>query len=140
MKHLLLPIDGSRRSKYTIEIVKGMYAPDDAEISILMVVPNAAVGSLREAYRVKEVNELQQKAREILEKLPENLAGYQVKTVLRHGDPGEEIVHEARENQYDAVFMTRSSRGPIRKLGSVTNYVVKTATDQNVFVLREPEY
>ena len=138
MKKLLLPIDGSRRSKYTIEVVKEFYSSEEAEISILMVVPNAAVGSLRETYRAKEVTDLQKTAREVLEMLPREIEGYQVKTILRHGDPGEEIIHEARENHYDAIFMTRSSRGPLSKLGSVTTYVVRNASDQNFFVLRDP--
>ena len=66
------------------------------------------------------------------------LPGYQVKTqVLLGSAPGAEIVEYAKEIGADMILMTRSSRGPIRKLGSVATYIVRNASFLDVFVMRE---
>ena len=41
MKKLLLPIDGSPRSLRAIQVVKQSYSPDETEVTILLVVPEA---------------------------------------------------------------------------------------------------
>ena len=68
------------------------------------------------------------------------LPGYKVQTqVLLGSAPGVELVEYAREIEADEIIMTRSSRGPIRKLGSVANYIVKNASFLDVFVMREED-
>ena len=48
-----------------------------------------------------------------------------------------EIVEYAKEIGAEAIIMTRSSRGPLRKLGSVATYIVKNASFLDVYVMRE---
>lgn len=43
----------------------------------------------------------------------------------------------AKEEQIDMIIMTRSSRGPLRKLGSVATYIVRNASFLDVIVMRE---
>ena len=43
----------------------------------------------------------------------------------------------AKEIGAEAIIMTRSSRGPLRKLGSVATYIVKNASFLDVYVMRE---
>ena len=117
-------MDGSRRSRHTIEITRLLFSPGTTRVTFLTVVPEGDHAALREAGQV-------------LEELAQALPGYQVETLLRQGDPGPEIICEAREGSYDTVLMTRSSRGPLRRLGSVAAYVIKHASDQNVFVMHE---
>ena len=38
----------------------------------------------------------------------------------------------------DTIVMTRSSRGPLRRMGSVAAYVVKNAGFLDIVVMREP--
>ena len=53
------------------------------------------------------------------------------------GSPGPEIVYYARERGFDALVMTRSSRGPLQKLGSVATYVVRNAQFLDLIIMRE---
>ena len=81
MKKIVLPIDGSARSQRTIAITKQIFHGQDAEITLLMVLP---------------------------------------------------------EPRYtDAQAMTRSSRGPLQKLGSVATYIVRNAQFLDLIVMRE---
>ena len=64
-------------------------------------------------------------------------AGWKVKTVLLRGHPGPEIVQYARDHGYDTLVMTRSSRGPLQKLGSVATYIVRNAQFLDLIVMRE---
>ncbi|MFR6379298.1 MAG: universal stress protein, partial [Evtepia sp.] len=43
----------------------------------------------------------------------------------------------AKEEQIDMIIMTRSSRGSLRKLGSVATYIVRNASFLDVIVMRE---
>ena len=110
MKKILLPVDGSKRSIRTVEMVKQLCDPADSDITVVKVVSAQ------------------------LDMLP----GYQVKTqVLLGSAPGVEIVEYAKESGTEMIIMTRSSRGPLRKLGSVATYIVRNASFLDVIVMRE---
>lgn len=125
MKEILLPVDGSERSQRSLEAVKRVYPPDQAALTILTVAPGVESAG-------KEERILAQ-----LEAYAQEMAGYAVKTVFLRGVAGPVIVDYAREKGMDAIVMTRSSRGPLMKLGSVTAHVVKHADFLNLIVLRE---
>ena len=124
MKHVLLPIDGSTRSLRTIDMVQQTYRPQDTEVTLLMVLPD-------------QMHIDGQFAREELETFAALLPGWTVRTELLWGSPGPEIVYYARERGFDALVMTRSSRGPLQKLGSVATYVVRNAQFLDLIIMRE---
>ena len=134
MKKVLLPLDGSTRSLRTIEMVKHLYPNRDTEITLLMVLPDQTPFETS-----MERDRDQQKATQQLTSFAQLLEGWPVKTVLLRGNPGPEIVQFAREKAYYALAMTRSSRGPLRRLGSVAAYVVKNAQFLDLFILREAD-
>lgn len=85
-----------------------------------------------------EIKHRAEKAQPELDSVAEMLPGFQVKTqVLLGSAPGVEIVEYAKEIGAEAIIMTRSSRGPLRKLGSVATYIVKNASFLDVYVMRE---
>ena len=133
MKKVLLPIDGSKRSLRTVEVVKQICPPEECEISIVKVVSaQLYINSM------DEIKHNAEKARPELEAVAALLPGYQVKTqVLLGSAPGVEIVEYAKETDTDMIIMTRSSRGPLRKLGSVATYIVRNASFLDVIVMRE---
>lgn len=134
MKKTLLPIDGSQRSLHTIETAKRLIPAGTAEITILTVL----TGQMHIDAQIElERNEKQAKA--ALEGYASLLPGYKVNTATVRGDAGEEIVRFAKEGGFDDIIMTRSSRGPLRKLGSVTTYVVRNADFVNLTVIRESD-
>lgn len=133
MKKLLIPIDGSSRSLKTVEAVKQLFRPEDIQIIIVKVISaQLYINSMDEIKHNAEA------ARPELEEVAALLPEYEVKTqVLLGSAPGVEIVEYAKEAGIDAIIMTRSTRGPIRKLGSVATYIAKNATFLNVFIMKE---
>ena len=125
MKKIVLPIDGSARSQRTIAITKQIFHGQDAEITLLMVLPEPRYTDAQ-AERDRATIQANQA-----------LAGWKVKTVLLRGHPGPEIVQYARDHGYDTLVMTRSSRGPLQKLGSVATYIVRNAQFLDLIVMRE---
>ncbi len=134
MKKLLLPIDGTPRSLHTIDRVKNAFAPDQVEVTILTVQPGQA-----HIDRHLERERLDQQVVQQMQDYAALLPGYQVKTVLLEGDPGLEIVLYAEHNDIELLCMTRSTRGPLHKMGSVANYIVKNAPFLDLFIMREQD-
>ena len=133
MNKILLPVDGSKRSLRTVEMVQRLCDPAESDITIVKVVSaKLYINSLDEIKRNAE------KAQPELDAVAALLPGYQVKTqVLLGSAPGAEIVEYAKETGTDMIIMTRSSRGPLRKLGSVATYIVRNASFLDVIVMRE---
>lgn len=134
MKKILLPVDGSARSKRTVEVVKQLYKPDECELILAKVI--GAQLYLNSADEIKHNAEIAQPE---LDEIAAMLSGYQVSTQILLGSaPGPEIVEFAKEAAVDVIVMTRSSRGPLRKMGSVATYLVKNAGFLDIVVMREP--
>ena len=134
MKKVLLPIDGSERSARALEMAKKICSPEETEIYIVKVIPSQLYMRDDEGRTQSAIDQSQ------LEAAAVSLMEYNVHTrMLRGSSPGVEILEFAKENKIDTVIMTRSSRGPLRKMGSVTTYLVKNASFLNIFVLREEE-
>jgi len=135
MEKVLLPIDGSKRSFRTVEATKRLFKPDECEIIVAKVI-----GARLYHNTMDEIKYYADNAKPELDKVREILPGYTVSTqVLLGSNPGVELVEYAREAGIDTIVMTRSSRGPLRKLGSVTTHVVKNADFLDVMVLKEKD-
>lgn len=134
MKKILLPIDGSSRSLRTIRMVQQMHPLQDVELTLLMVLPD----QMHIDGQFERDRQLRKGAQE-LETFASLLEGWKVETALLRGSPGPEIVQYAQDEGFDALAMTRSSRGPLRRLGSVAAYVVKNAPFLDLFILREAD-
>ena len=133
IKKVLLPIDGSPRSKRTVRMVKRVCRPEECEIYIVKVI-----GAQLYINSLEEIKLRAEQAAPELEEVAAMLDGYTVHTqVLLGSAPGVEIVEYAKEIGAAVIFLTRSTRGPIRKMGSVATYLVKNATFLDVFVMRE---
>ena len=108
-------------------------SPADSDITVVKVVSaQLYINSM------DEIKHNAEKAQPELTAVADMLPGYQVKTqVLLGSAPGVEIVEYAKESGTEMIIMTRSSRGPLRKLGSVATYIVRNASFLDVIVMRE---
>ena len=132
MKRVLLPIDGSQRSARSLDMAKRLCNPDETDIYIVKVVPSQLYMRDEEGKTQSAIDQSQ------LEAAAVSLMEFNVHTkMIRGSSPGVEILEFAKANNIDTVILTRSSRGPLRKMGSVTSYLVNHASSLNVFVLRE---
>lgn len=132
MKRVLLPVDGSDRSRRTVRMLKMLYQPGTVQVVLATVV--AREERIESEYIRKRWKDA---SKEIFSAVLEQLEGYETETVLLEGNPGAEIVRYAEENRIDQIIMTRSSRGPLRKLGSVASYIVKRAPSQDLIIMHE---
>ena len=132
MKRVLLPVDGSDRSRRTVRMLKNLYRPGDVKVILATVV--AREERIESEYIRKRWKDA---SREIFDAVLEQIKDYDTETVLLEGNPGAEIVRYAEENQIDQIMLTRSSRGPLRKLGSVASYIVKRAPSQDLIIMHE---
>ena len=132
MKKVLLPIDGSERSARALDMAKTICDPGEVQIHIVKVIPSQLYMRDEESKVQSAIDQSQ------LESAAVSLMEYNVHTkILRGSSPGVEILDYAKEKGIDTIIMTRSSRGPLRRMGSVATYLVKNATFLNMFVLRE---
>ena len=132
MKRVLLPIDGSDRSRRTIRMLKTLYRPGEVKVILATVV--AREERIESDYIRKRWKD---SSDEIFGAVLPQLEGWDVETVLLEGSPGAEIVRYADEGDIDQIIMTRSSRGPLRKLGSVAAYIVRRAPSQDLIIMHE---
>lgn len=132
MKRVLLPIDGSDRSRRTIRMLKTLYRPGEVKVILATVV--AREERIESDYIRKRWKD---SSDEIFSAALSQLEGWDVETVLLEGSPGAEIVRYAEEGDIDQIIMTRSSRGPLRKLGSVAAYIVRRAPSQDLIIMHE---
>ncbi|MDO5734363.1 MAG: universal stress protein [Eubacteriales bacterium] len=124
MLKLLLPIDGSERSKRSVDWVKARYAPEDVEITLLLIREDLEEQRSREQFDLAKA-ELLPLLNEIAASLPE----FKVKPEVRFGRAGEEILNYAKAENIDTIVMTKSTKEAwVRFIGSVTTHVVKYAS------------
>lgn len=123
MKKVLIPIDGTERSKKSINLAKDLYRSDEVDITILAVRED--VEWMRSEQDFTQARDVVQP---MLDETAAQLDGYQVKTMVSFGRAGEEILYVAEEEDIDIIIMTKSTRGGwYRMIGSVTSHVVKYA-------------
>ena len=93
MKKVLLPVDGSARSKRTVEAVKQLYKPADCELIIAKVI-----GAQLYLNSTDEIKHNAEKAQPELDGVAAMLPEYNVSTQILLGSaPGPEIVEYAKE-------------------------------------------
>lgn len=123
MKKILLPVDGSERSRQTVELVKSLYGFDTVEITVVIVRED--LEAMRSTY---DLNAAKEEVKPFLDEILTQLEGYSVTERVLFGRAGEEILNYAHENDIDIIIMTKSTRsGWSRIIGSVAMHVVKYA-------------
>lgn len=123
MKKILLPVDGSERSRQTVELVKSLYGFDTVEITVVIVRED--LEAMRSTY---DLNAAKEEVKPFLDEILAQLEGYSVTERVLFGRAGEEILNYAHENDIDIIIMTKSTRsGWSRMIGSVAMHVVKYA-------------
>ena len=142
---ILLALDGSLYSEMVIQTVKALQLPSETEVTVMTVVPEytflggITLDILRGGSSVRKETQ-QQKAAELLRNPAQSLTanGLKIESLVRWGNPAEEILNATHEKQVDLVVIGAKGMGdPARfPLGSVAQKVVKYA-DCSVLLARE---
>ena len=114
-KRILVPLDGDERSEAIVPLVAAVARDGGATVRLLRVYP---VPERREGthgrtveYVDQAMSRLTAEGREDLERGEARLAGLPVETVVRFGEPAEEIVLEA-----DVIALSEPVQGRLRRL------------------------
>jgi nucleotide-binding universal stress UspA family protein len=125
---ILVAFDETPAASFALRHVVPYAVEEHSQLTLLTVVPHpprsvvAAGVSLREL-EAQIQTEAATHLREVAATLPQELS---VTTVLRHGDPAEEILALLREQPFDVLFMGARGRGRVTGalLGSVSTAVL----------------
>ncbi|MGN0144322.1 MAG: universal stress protein [Clostridium sp.] len=125
-RKVLIPIDGTERSMYSLEFVKEIFPKGSIDV-ILMTVKELVL--LNDMIFAEEIEISKELAKEILSEAKEKIKNYyNTETYFTFGYPADEIIKKADEENIGIIVMTKSTkRGLSRIIGSVTTNIVKRA-------------
>lgn len=129
-RRILVPVDGSEPNLKAIEEAKAMAVNSESKIILLHVVD---VDYLLDH---SILNELKEQKAKILNDAYEQFIGLDVEKYLVLGDPAEEIMKKAKEDDVDLIIMAKRGLTGLKRylIGSVTSKVV-THTDSPILIL-----
>lgn len=129
LQQILVPLDTSEYAEGALPIARALAANTTAVLNLVAVSTHVEPGRTRELYAyLEDIAAL------------ERLFGFQVRTTLRIGDPGEEILMLERELDIDLIVMSTHGRRGLGRLllGSVADQVTH-ASMAPVVLLRPGE-
>jgi nucleotide-binding universal stress UspA family protein len=153
---ILAPVDGSGGSQHALDALNALFDLESAEITLMHVIetPWLHLESEQELSEdmeavmgeadpeAKLALELRREAEELLADGRERIKGHHhsVTTVISEGNPGNEILREAEQGEYDLVVVAASGAADLKRkmLGSVSSKVAWNAPC-SVLVVRGPE-
>lgn len=128
--NVLLSTDGSETTDAIVEHAAALADWQDATVHVLYVVDDRAFLTLRDDLVDDVTAELDAEGRDVTETAASLLrqAGVDVETVVRVGNPSDEILDYTIENDVDLVLMgTRGADFRRNMLGSVAQRVISDA-------------
>ncbi len=126
MKKILVPIDGSDRSKKSLDFILSNFPKDNTDITLMCVNDVSLTNITNPMIIDMKVKESEKRIKETLEHFKNKLSGYNVTTYSIFGDAGIEIIRKAKDDNFDLIVMTKSTKNNfIDSIGSVTLHVVK---------------
>ena len=118
-KRILAPIDGRERSEAIVPVVAALAQENGATVRLLRIfpIPEAVIGTHGRtvAYSDQEMARLTGEALDELAHVEAALDRVPVETVVRFGDPVEEIVREAEAFDADLIALVASPRDRVRE-------------------------
>jgi len=156
MRRILIPLNISEISPEILPVVRGLFATKEVELILLGVtqrpgnyvaadacIPDAPHTAYTIPCTDDEWNAYRQKFEVELKHLAENLRaeGYRVHTLVRIGDPVEQIVATVEKGAYDLLAMATRGRTGLTRLvlGSVAESVLRQVTIPMLLIRPTPE-
>jgi nucleotide-binding universal stress UspA family protein len=140
---ILLAMDDSKHSEDALQGVAHFFTPQGTEIRIVQVLPPLVLSAPPQMSRgyAPELEDLTKEARALGEKYAQKLRGlgFQVDSVVEHGDVRESIIDSAATWGADVILLGSGGHKGVGRflLGSVAESVVRHA-HCSVLVVRPP--
>jgi nucleotide-binding universal stress UspA family protein len=126
-KHILVPLDLSTKSLEAIEVATSLAKAENGQITFLYTaIPELPTES---GYAAIEMAAATRAAQSELEQVRPTDSSVPYRHEVRRGEPANEIVKFAKENNVDMIVMTTHGRSGISRLlmGSVAEHVIRKA-------------
>jgi nucleotide-binding universal stress UspA family protein len=132
-KRILVPLDRSEHAEAVLPIVADLARSSGASVRLMNVagIPEQKFGDYGRvvAYESQEVERITYSRLDYLREAEARLEGVPVESVVRFGDPADEIAHEAEVFGADLVAVTDPRRGWFSRLfGSVADALRRKST------------
>lgn len=131
---ILVPIDGSKISKKSVNVARNIGEKYDAEIIVLTVVPETSIFEQYPTnfpYTLEVERANNDRAEMVLSDVETELAGYpnKVETFYTSGNPAQQITKFAEDHKVDLIVMGNRGLGAFSRtvLGSVSNKVINSS-------------
>jgi nucleotide-binding universal stress UspA family protein len=140
-KRILVPLDRSERAEAVLPIVADIARSNGATVRLMHVaaVPEQKFGDYGQvvAYESQEIERVTYSRLDYLRGAEAQLEGVPVESVVRFGDPAEEIVDEAKAFGADLVAVTAPKRGWLGRLFGSLATALRRKTAVPLLVLAE---
>lgn len=130
MKKILVAHDGSRPSSKAVRKAFEIAEKFQASVTVISVIPELFLTELMEIDRARIAETLTGETARMMEKITASAKGLiAIKTVIRQGNPAEEILAEAGKMRADLIVTGSHGRHGAEKflLGSVSSKIVDHA-------------
>jgi nucleotide-binding universal stress UspA family protein len=118
MKRILVPLDGRERAEAVVPVVAALARDTGAAVRLLRIFPLPSQVMTPQGWMVATVDQemarLESRALSDFAPAEIALAGLPVETVVRYGDPVDEIAQEAEAFSADLIALTGGRRGRLR--------------------------
>jgi nucleotide-binding universal stress UspA family protein len=118
MKRILVPLDGRERAEAVVPVVAALARDTGAAVRLLRIFPVPSHVMTPQGRVVASVDQemarLESRALSDFAPAEMELTGLPVETIVRYGDPTEEIVHEAQAFGADLIALTSGRHGRVR--------------------------
>lgn len=128
IRTILHPTDFSEHSAHAFRLASALARDYDARLVVLHVIPAPVVAPFEGPLPLPE-GETGPKVRERLLQVAPHDPKVRMEHIIAQGDPVKEIIHAAKENQCDLIFIGTHGRTGLSRvmLGSVAEQVLRQA-------------
>ena len=130
MKRILVAHDGSKSSEKALKKTFQIAETFGSSVTVLSVIPELYLTELMEMDRARILDTMTKETREMMEKIKAKSKHLKsLKTVIKQGDPAEEILETAEKMKADVIITGSHGRHGAQRflLGSVSSKIVDHA-------------
>lgn len=138
MKTILAAVNGTKTTDPILNYITDVYDSEEYQITLTTVVPETPAYSDKNKFGDTLNEESQDYIQEVAGRLQSD--GFQTKSVIRKGHPGEEIVKVANELNAHSIVMGRRGLETTDELllGSISQFVIHN-TETPAVLITAPE-
>jgi nucleotide-binding universal stress UspA family protein len=130
MKKILIAHDGSKTSEKALKKALEIGVKFDSQITVISIIPELYLTELTAMDRMRITETLTAETEKMMDRLKTRAEKIRpIKTVIRQGDPAEEVIDTAKKMKADVIITGSHGRHGAQRflLGSVSSKIVDHA-------------